>query len=82
MAAQSVAHRAYARPDSVGALAAGVLITALVITGRSQPQAPGRPALKPPAPPVADSVPISLVPPPRPRQGARMPGHPARTEAA
>ena len=47
-------------PTVLGVLAAGVLITALVITGRWQQQAPSQPAAQPPAP--AATTPVSLGP--------------------
>jgi hypothetical protein len=49
-------------PTMVGVLAAGVLITALVIAGRSQSGAPGRPLAQPPMSPTAAGVPLSLGP--------------------
>lgn len=49
-------------PTVVGVLAAGVLITALVIAGRSLNGAPGRSAAQRPASPTAAAVPLSLGP--------------------
>jgi hypothetical protein len=46
-------------PTVLGVIVAGVLVIAVVITGRWQ--APGRPATRPPAPPAA-AVPLSLGP--------------------
>jgi hypothetical protein len=45
-------------PTVLGVLVAGVLITALVVTGRWQHQPPGRPAAQPPA--SAAATPVSL----------------------
>src|SRR5215211_416628 len=47
-------------PTLFGVLAAGVLIAALVITGRSQHLAPDRQAVRPAAVPAADTTPVSL----------------------
>jgi hypothetical protein len=47
-------------PTVVGVLAAGVLVAALVVTGRSQHLAPNRPPAGPAAAPAADTTPVSL----------------------
>jgi hypothetical protein len=47
-------------PTVVGVLAAGVLVTALVVTGRSQHLAPDRPPARPAAAPAVDTTPVSL----------------------
>jgi hypothetical protein len=47
-------------PTVLGVLAAGVLLTALVVTGRSQHLGPGRPPARPVTPATVDSTPISL----------------------
>lgn len=49
-------------PIVLGMLVAGVLITALVITGRSQQQAPSQSATQPPAAPGTASTPVRLGP--------------------
>jgi hypothetical protein len=49
-------------PTVVGVLAAGVLITALVIAGRSLNGAPDRPVAQPPGSPQAAAAPLSLGP--------------------
>jgi hypothetical protein len=49
-------------PTMLGMLAAGVLITALVIAGRSLNGAPDRPVARPPAPHAAASAPVRLGP--------------------
>jgi hypothetical protein len=47
---------------ALGVLAAGVLITALVLAGRSLDGAPDRPVAQPPESPAAAAVPLSLGP--------------------
>jgi hypothetical protein len=47
-------------PALLGVLAAGVLLAALVVTGRSQHLAADRQPARPPAAPAADTTPVSL----------------------
>jgi hypothetical protein len=60
MARSRLRHRPLRAPTVVGVLAAGVLVAALVVTGRSQHLAPDRPAAGPVAAPAADTTPVSL----------------------
>jgi hypothetical protein len=47
-------------PTLIGVLVAGVLLTALVVTGRSQHLAADRPPARAPVAPAADTTPVSL----------------------